>query len=178
MSHIVFNIAQFQLHNRCASQVSTDCKLGPHRSHVLPPTSICPTVLDRHRSTIREKPKEKVKRSDSCVDVGPGSFQISPEAGCNPLLVFVNPKSGGRQGAKLYRKFLYHLNPRQVYNLANGGPAPGLQMFRDVENVIIVVCGGDGTVGWVLDTLGTFKHPLSISNVCWNTLYPVQCPVS
>ena len=43
-----------------------------------------------------------------------------------------------------------------MYNLANGGPAPGLQMFRDVENVIIVVCGGDGTVGWVLDTLGMF----------------------
>ena len=41
-----------------------------------------------------------------------------------------------------------------MYNLANGGPGPGLLMFREVENVIIVVCGGDGTVGWVLETLG------------------------
>ena len=95
-----------------------------------------------------------MKKSDSCVDIGPGSFQISPEPGCYPLLVFVSTKSGGRQGAKLYRKFLYLLNPRQVYNLANGGPKAGLGMFRDVENVIIVVCGGDGTVGWVLESLG------------------------
>ena len=151
---IYYNISQFQLHNRCASQLSPECSLGPHRAHVLPPTSICPTVLDRQRSVIKEKSKDKVKKSESCGDMGPGSFQISPDVGCQPLLVFVNPKSGGRQGAKLYRKFLYHLNPRQVYNLANGGPGPGLQMFREVENVIIVVCGGDGTVGWVLETLG------------------------
>ena len=65
-----------------------------------------PTVLDRQRSLCKEKSKEKLKRSDSCQEMGPGSFQISTVDGSQPLLVFVKPKSGGRQGAKLYRKFL------------------------------------------------------------------------
>ena len=77
-----------------------------------------------------------------------------------PLISDVTSVCINFQGAKLYRKFLYHLNPRQVYNLANGGPGPGLNMFREVANVIIVVCGGDGTVGWVLETLGERHHHL------------------
>ena len=148
--------------------IDPDCKLGPNRVHVLPPTSICPTVLDRQRSVSKEKHKDKgnganpkqLQRADSTVDAvgvaagGPGSFQITPLTDTFPLLVFVNPKSGGRQGARILRKCQYLLNPRQVFNLAQGGPTPGLQMFREVANVRIIVCGGDGTVGWVLDALG------------------------
>lgn len=45
--------------------------------------------------------------------------------GVQPLLVFVNVKSGGCQGLQLISSFRKLLNPFQVFDLDNGGPLPG-----------------------------------------------------
>ncbi|KTF71804.1 hypothetical protein cypCar_00050273, partial [Cyprinus carpio] len=71
------------------------------------------------------------------------------------LLVFVNSKSGDNQGVKFLRRFKQLLNPAQVFDLMNGGPHLGLRLFQKFDTFRILVCGGDGSVGWVLSEIDT-----------------------
>ncbi|XP_053666770.1 diacylglycerol kinase 1 [Anopheles marshallii] len=137
---------RMMLHNKCATLVKAECTLGEFANLVLPPTSICPAVLDRQKSI--NFTTNKGKSVPSTIH-----FQITSDPGWCPLLVFINPKSGGRQGDRILRKFQYLLNPRQVYDLSKGGPLEGLTMFKDVPNFKVICCGGDGTVGWVLEAM-------------------------
>nr|XP_005910817.1 PREDICTED: diacylglycerol kinase gamma isoform X5 [Bos mutus] len=121
-----------EFHRKC--ELSTLCDGGELRDHILLPTSICPITR----------------------------YKIIPIPGTHPLLVLVNPKSGGRQGERILRKFHYLLNPKQVFNLDNGGPTPGFNFFRDTPDFRVLACGGDGTVGWILDCIDKAnfaKHP-------------------
>uniref|UniRef100_A0A3P8ZLM7 Diacylglycerol kinase n=1 Tax=Esox lucius TaxID=8010 RepID=A0A3P8ZLM7_ESOLU len=122
------------LHNKCASNVKPECDGGALKDHTLLPSYICPVVLVR-------------------------SASITPLPGTHPLLVLVNPKSGGRQGERVLRKFQYLLNPRQVYSLDRGGPMVGLNFFHDVPDFRVLACGGDGTVGWILDCIDKANFP-------------------
>ena len=61
------------------------------------------------------------------------------------------------QGAKLMQKFQWWLNPRQVFDLSQGGPEPALDLFRRVPGIRLLACGGDGTVGWILSALDRLK---------------------
>uniref|UniRef100_A0A8C4S5G4 Diacylglycerol kinase n=1 Tax=Erpetoichthys calabaricus TaxID=27687 RepID=A0A8C4S5G4_ERPCA len=80
---------------------------------------------------------------------------------CCPLLTFVNPKSGGLKGRDLLHNFRKLLNPHQVFELTSTGPLAGLHTFREVPYFRILVCGGDGTVGWVLGILEEVRHKLT-----------------
>uniref|UniRef100_A0A452Q8P2 Diacylglycerol kinase n=1 Tax=Ursus americanus TaxID=9643 RepID=A0A452Q8P2_URSAM len=139
-------------HRKC--ELSTLCDGGELRDHILLPTSICPVSRDRQAG----KSEGSVSAKGELVM----QYKIIPTPGTHPLLVLVNPKSGGRQGERILRKFHYLLNPKQVFNLDNGGPTPGLNFFRDTPDFRVLACGGDGTVGWILDCIDKAnfaKHP-------------------
>ena len=141
---------QSQIHNRCVQSMSKDCNFGVHRVHVLPPICIMPQT---------RKPKEEVvtttrgNKKNSVISYEGIPMLISPLPNSRPLVCFINPKSGGRQGSRLLSKFLYLLNPRQVFNLAEGGPTAGLKFFAQVEDFRVLCCGGDGTAGWVMSMM-------------------------
>ncbi|XP_028753744.1 diacylglycerol kinase 1 [Neltuma alba] len=79
-------------------------------------------------------------------------IDLPPDA--RPLLVFLNKKSGAQRGDSLRTRLNILLNPVQVFELSSSqGPEVGLYLFRKVPHFRVLVCGGDGTVGWVLNAI-------------------------
>uniref|UniRef100_A0A4W3JFH8 Diacylglycerol kinase n=1 Tax=Callorhinchus milii TaxID=7868 RepID=A0A4W3JFH8_CALMI len=149
---------QITLHNKCASHIKPECDGGQLKDHILLPSYICPVVLVRFLEFQISRIGQLVKEHIRLYILE----NITSVPGTHPLLVLVNPKSGGRQGERVLRKFQYLLNPRQIYSLDRGGPVPGLNFFHDVHDFRILACGGDGTVGWILDCIdkiNLIKHP-------------------
>ncbi|KAJ8260169.1 hypothetical protein GJAV_G00177890 [Gymnothorax javanicus] len=149
-----------KVHDKCLPDLPSKCDCGSLRNHILPPWAIYPTKEDPMGQRSRCRSGSGSRHMQNYTSDG-RRLQIKPIPGTQPLLVFVNPKSGGKQGKRVLRKFQYLLNPRQVYNLSNGGPGPGLQFFQDLQDYRILACGGDGTVGWILDAID--KADLRIS---------------
>jgi diacylglycerol kinase (ATP) len=84
-----------------------------------------------------------------------------------PLLLFINKRSGGQSGEKIYRKLLRLLNPRQVFLLENDRTiVRALEIYSSLPNVRVCVFGGDGTVGWVLGRLAEAYPMLNNPPVC------------
>jgi diacylglycerol kinase (ATP) len=80
-----------------------------------------------------------------------------PDNTYTPLLVFVNSRSGPQQGHLLITQLRRLLNPIQVWDLADGGPDRILESFNALTRLRILVCGGDGTVSWIVSTIEKMK---------------------
>uniref|UniRef100_A0A8C7IEM9 Diacylglycerol kinase n=1 Tax=Oncorhynchus kisutch TaxID=8019 RepID=A0A8C7IEM9_ONCKI len=154
----------FQLH-----QIEELCSLGAHAGVIVPPSWIIKVRKPQSsfKNSTRRKKRTSFKRRTSKKGTDeskwrPFMLKPLPSPLMKPVLVFVNPKSGGNQGTKVLQMFMWILNPRQVFDLSQGGLREALELYRKVPNLRILACGGDGTVGWILsalDELGMTPHP-------------------
>uniref|UniRef100_F6XKK7 Diacylglycerol kinase n=1 Tax=Ciona intestinalis TaxID=7719 RepID=F6XKK7_CIOIN len=157
-------VSCFQIH-----KINEPCGLGMFFRSIVPPTWI--VKASTKQKSIRNRSKKKRGstgnwRKKSSKELKQRTFVVRPpsqqSAFITPILVFINPKSGGNQGAKLMQSFQWVMNPRQVVDLTKGGPQEALELYKKVPNLRILACGGDGTVGWilsVLDKLGISRPP-------------------
>uniref|UniRef100_A0AAY4CTM4 Diacylglycerol kinase n=1 Tax=Denticeps clupeoides TaxID=299321 RepID=A0AAY4CTM4_9TELE len=145
----------FMLH-----QIEEPCSLGAHAGVIVPASWIIKVRKPQSsfKNSTRRKKRTSFKRRTSKKGNDeskwrPFMLKPLPSPFMKPVLVFVNPKSGGNQGTKLLQMFMWILNPRQVFDLSQGGPREALELYRKVPNLRILACGGDGTVGWILSAL-------------------------
>ncbi|MFT7812640.1 diacylglycerol kinase iota isoform X2 [Arapaima gigas] len=145
----------FMLH-----QIEEPCSLGAHAGVIVPPSWIVKVRKPQSsfKNSSRRKKRTSFKRRTSKKGTDdskwrPFIIKPLPSPLMKPVLVFVNPKSGGNQGTKVLQMFMWILNPRQVFDLSQGGPREALELYRKVPNLRILACGGDGTVGWILSAL-------------------------
>ncbi|XP_060759127.1 diacylglycerol kinase iota isoform X2 [Neoarius graeffei] len=141
-------------------QIEEPCSLGAHAGVIVPPSWIIKVRKPQSsfKNSTRRKKRTSFKRRTSKKGTDeakwrPFMLKPVPSPLMKPVLVFVNPKSGGNQGNKLLQMFMWILNPRQVFDLSQGGPREGLELYRKMPNLRILACGGDGTVGWILSVL-------------------------
>uniref|UniRef100_A0A8C3G2B4 Diacylglycerol kinase n=1 Tax=Cyclopterus lumpus TaxID=8103 RepID=A0A8C3G2B4_CYCLU len=141
-------------------QIEEPCSLGAHAGVIVPPSWIIKVRRPQSslKNSARRKKRTSFKRRTSKKGLDeskwrPFMLKPLPSPLMKPILVFVNPKSGGNQGAKVLQMFMWILNPRQVFDLSQGGLREALELYRKVPNLRILACGGDGTVGWILSTL-------------------------
>lgn len=133
----------------CFTECNDDeCDFGEWRRCIVPPFCIT------HKQVwINGRRKVVVESVTNFVD----------EPNWKPLLVIANKKSGNNDGDQILKAFRAILNPMQVIDLNETPIESGLEWCKLLAkthketSVRILVAAGDGSVGWVLNTIEKLK---------------------
>ncbi|CAL1293811.1 unnamed protein product [Larinioides sclopetarius] len=127
------------VHKNCLNNMSETCDFGRFRSFIVPP--FCVTLKKVGLKGRRHLVVDEVK--------------LPPYRPWSPLIVIGNRKSGNNEGENVLRAFRCYLNPAQVIDLHEVKPEKALQWCKLITDQVcrILVAGGDGTVGWVLNAI-------------------------
>jgi len=135
---------QRKVHTECKPKLSDQCDLGRFQRFIVPPESVVvKTGKMRRKATITSLVLPKVENF-------------------SPLIVVGNKKSGNSDGANILAAFRRHLNPSQVIELGEGRMEEAVewcQLAGPTVRCTVLVCGGDGTVGWFLNTAERLLPP-------------------
>ncbi|KAI2800162.1 hypothetical protein BLOT_014075 [Blomia tropicalis] len=127
------------------------CKFGKWRRFILPPNCVIHKRVWSSRARGRAIVLEEIKDfRDSSMGQGPRDWE--------PLFVVANRKSGNNDAGQILSRFLTVLNPLQVIDLSKDANSLelALQICKMLPTGVLarfLVAGGDGTVGWVLNTI-------------------------
>ncbi|NXJ44829.1 DGKE kinase, partial [Spizaetus tyrannus] len=135
---------QYTVHDECMMDClkTEECTFGEFRDLIIPPYYL---------STINQIRKDKRTNYEKVVPYCRKHWM--------PVIILANTRSGNNMGETLLGEFKILLNPVQVFDLSKIAPAKALQLctLLPCNTVRVLVCGGDGTVGWVLDAIDEMK---------------------
>ncbi|XP_055877944.1 diacylglycerol kinase epsilon-like isoform X1 [Biomphalaria glabrata] len=128
------------VHDVCATKADL-CDLGRFRKLIIPPHCIEVKWVGVKGTRQRRLVVKKLRHP-----------QIDD---WSPLIVIANRKSGSNDGQLILRHFRQHLNPAQVIDIHDISPQNALEWCNLLPEVTftLLVCGGDGTIGWVLTAI-------------------------
>lgn len=130
----------YSFHDSCAKEELL-CDFGALRNFILPPPCL------------------KVCRSKNAPNLHLKEITPIPEwKDWCPLIVIANSQSGSNEAEEVVSVFRRLLNSIQVFTLSSRGPSEALEIAKLCPvKCRIVVCGGDGTVAWIMNEVNSMK---------------------
>lgn len=135
-----------------SSETFSRCDYGKWKRYIIPPGAVIHRRVWSSRARGRAIALEEIKDFRAC-DGGSPDWE--------PLFVVANRAAGNNDAGAILARFRAVLNPLQVIELGGGDSAEAsLELALQMCNLLPVgvktrflVAGGDGTVGWVLNTV-------------------------